>query len=225
MTIQGKAICRVCGAPNFGQNYCQKHWRAAIKAGTITTASHEQPCAAPGCDRGQHCKGFCRRHYDQWLLGKDLTPIPNTPRPPRGCDFPDCERKHHGRGWCKEHLRQAERGRGMYPIGEHPLISRSTTPRMARPKPAPVKPTSKQTQKPARRRAKSSILPPGWDKPMKRREYASTPGTGGVAELPPAYVFVVPPEVQAAAWERIAGQPDAAMLAAMLGLSAGERAA
>ncbi len=223
MTIQGKAVCRVCGAPNFGRGYCQKHWRAAIKAGTITTASHERPCGAPECDRGQHCKGLCRRHYDQWLLGKPFTITPNAPRAARGCDFPECPRKHHGKGWCKGHLKQVERGRGMYPIGEHPLISRSATPQPVAPKPrtAAVKP--KPTPKPAAPRPRparpASVLPPGWDKPMKKREYASTPGSG-VAELPPSYMFVIPDEVQAAAWERIAGQPDAAELAAMLGLVA-----
>ncbi len=205
-----RAVCTICGRPNFGQGYCQKHWRAAMAAGTITTKNRQKVCGFDGCDRAHHCKGLCRAHYDQHLAGAELTPIGvRKTRVARGCDFPECDRPHAGKGWCKEHLRQIARGNGMHPIGKFPRTAKSTTDNLRR-KHRKTDGTSKpRTPKP------ESNLPPGWDRVAPKTVHAKPNGS----DIPMAGSVYIAPGLLIGA-RRVLEQHDALDLAEMLGLVA-----
>jgi len=190
-----------CDKPGFGDPaMCESHKRQWRETGTVWELHRAVVgCAFPGCDRDHAAKGYCDQHARQLRLRGDaarLTPIGQ--RETRACTIDGCDGDHVARGLCRRHYNAAAYGS----IPKPPKSQRE---------PRPLKPA----------KAPKSRLPAGWDKPTK-----PTPAPkrgGGTSESTLLYMSpVVPPapgQVEAVL-ALIADEPDADLLAEMLGLEA-----
>lgn len=190
-----------CDKPGFGNPaMCESHKRQWRETGTVWEVRRAVVgCAFPGCDRDHAAKGYCDQHARQLRLRGDaarLTPIGQ--RETRACTIDGCDGDHVARGLCRRHYNAASYGS----IPKPPKSQRE---------PRPLKPA----------KAPKSRLPAGWDKPTK-----PTPAPkrgGGTSESTLLYMSpVVPPapgQVEAVL-ALIADEPDADLLAEMLGLEA-----
>ena len=76
-------------------------------------------CHIADCNRKYHCRGFCRRHYQQWWrdcrkIGHKVDPETwalahrsrsSSPKH-TGCHVADCNGKHCSNGLCRRHYNQ-----------------------------------------------------------------------------------------------------------------------
>jgi len=60
-------------------------------------------CSAAGCDRPSRSKGYCPRHYKQFLRHGRLTPDKEHRD---GCMIKGCKNRHKARGYCAKHYKE-----------------------------------------------------------------------------------------------------------------------
>lgn len=63
-------------------------------------------CAADGCDRPHHCKGYCGMHY-QRLLRHGTLEKPRRRLKGRLCSIDGCGRPHLSKGYCSMHYQRS----------------------------------------------------------------------------------------------------------------------
>ena len=182
-------------------------------------------CGFDGCGRPIATVGYCRAHALQLYRRRDpalLTPLgKRRPRSqaPATCTGPGCDRPGTERGHCSAHAKQRRRdpGRPLRPLG----TPRNPAGRPAS-KPAPAAAAAAEPSKPKPVKAPASRLPAGWDKPAPKPTPAPK-RAGGTSESTLLYMTpVVPPtpgQVEAVL-ALIADEPDADLLANILGLAA-----
>lgn len=62
----------------------------------------KRTCAADGCGRTVHCRGWCSKHYQRWKQRGTV----NLPERSSVCAVEDCERLAESRGWCDKHYQR-----------------------------------------------------------------------------------------------------------------------
>ena len=193
-----------CDKPGFGDPaMCESHKRQWRETGTLWEIRRAVVgCAFAGCDRDHAAKGYCTQHARQLRdRGGDtgrLTPIGQ--RETRACTIDGCDGDHVARGLCRRHYNAAAYGS----IPKPPKSQHG---------PRPLKPV----------KATKSRLPAGWDKPAPKPAAPKRAGGSGTSESTLLYMTPVTPplpEQVEAVLALIADQPDADLLADMLGLEA-----
>ena len=180
-------------------------------------------CGFDGCGRPIATVGYCRAHALQLYRRRDpalLTPLgKRRPRSqaPATCTGPGCDRPGTERGHCSAHAKQRRRdpGRPLRPLG---------TPRnpAGRPASKPA-PAAAAAAEPTAAESASRGLPAGWDKPAPKPAAPKRTRGGGTSESTLLYMTPVAPPTPGqveAVLALIADEPDADLLADILGLAA-----
>ena len=213
-----------CIRPGLGRRQlCGSHQEQLRRRGSmdlltpLLTLSPRDPaavCSFDGCGRPRRARDLCGTHCNQLTARGDralLTPIREL-RPGQVCSGPECDRPASAHGLCKAHRNQRlKRADGALTV----LGSR----RPAKARAADPKPSKPRNPKPAK--APASRLPAGWDKPAPKP--AAPKQGGGTSESTLLYMTPVTPplpEQVEAVLALIADEPDADLLAEMLGLAA-----
>ena len=167
-------------------------------------------CTFPGCDRPTNPRvtgtrtTYCRRHYDQWRRGEELTPL----RPfgayssLQVCTVPGCGRKHRAKGLCSGHHRMMMAGQPLRPI-------RATTGRPPAQKPPPTQ------EAPPKRKSR---LPKGWDRVTPPTPAPRAWGMKTIGDIGPVFPATTTQQAAALHVLRLMCPDDAALLADCLGI-------
>lgn len=65
-------------------------------------------CCVDGCNRVEHCRGYCERHYTQVKRYGKITKVEDN-WGKQECRVDGCDGKHHGNGYCTKHWWQMRR--------------------------------------------------------------------------------------------------------------------
>lgn len=65
-------------------------------------------CCVDGCNRVEHCRGYCERHYTQIKRYGKITKVEDD-WGKRECKVNGCNGKHYGNGYCEKHWWQVRR--------------------------------------------------------------------------------------------------------------------
>ena len=67
--------CSECHRPIYRRDWCQTHYRRLITTGDpggpVVTPTRRTGCVVDGCDGAHWARGYCHRHYQQWLIGRE----------------------------------------------------------------------------------------------------------------------------------------------------------
>lgn len=64
----------------------------------MRTLATQRACGMGGCDRRQHARGYCQRHYQLLRRSGDLQPLPTVMAKPAGAECYVCGRPLHVHG-------------------------------------------------------------------------------------------------------------------------------
>ena len=68
--------CAHCHRHVFRRGLCNTHYRRSLgqapgdPTGPIATPARRDGCAVDGCESPHRSRGWCHRHYQQWLTGR-----------------------------------------------------------------------------------------------------------------------------------------------------------
>lgn len=84
--------------------YCRPHHRLFLRYGV----PRRPPCSIGGCDTESSKRGWCVRHYAQWLNHGDPEAVDKRRAEAltRTCGIDGCDRLEVARGWCDPHYRR-----------------------------------------------------------------------------------------------------------------------
>ena len=69
--------CSECHRPRYRRTLCQIHYKRARglapgdPRGPIADRTPRTGCVIDGCDGTHRARGYCHRHYQQWLIGRE----------------------------------------------------------------------------------------------------------------------------------------------------------